>query len=104
MNASTLPVRRAARYLRDLYAQFGDWELALAAYNAGEQAVHLAIQRANSNSFAVLSRMRLLPAETRMYVPAVLSASGTTMHRTDVPTSGEKAARGSVSFALFGAD
>ena len=64
----------AARYLRDLHAQFGDWELALAAYNVGEQAVQNAIQRAGSNSFAVLSRLRLLPAETRNYVPAVMGA------------------------------
>jgi len=66
--------RAAARYLRDLHAQFGDWELVLAAYNAGEQAVQNAIQRAGSNSFAVLSQLRLLPAETRNYVPAVMSA------------------------------
>ena len=66
--------RAAARYLRDLYAQFADWELALAAYNAGEQAVQSAIQRAGSNRFAVLSQLRLLPAETRKYVPAVMNA------------------------------
>jgi transglycosylase-like protein with SLT domain len=66
--------RAAARYLRDLYAQFADWELALAAYNAGEQAVQSAIHRAGSNRFSVLSQLRLLPAETRNYVPAVMNA------------------------------
>ena len=76
--------RAAARYLHDLYAQFGDWQLALAAYNAGEQAVQSAIQRAGSNSFAVLSQLRLLPAETRNYVPAVMSARGLFAQRTTV--------------------
>ena len=68
--------RAAARYLRDLHALFGDWELVLAAYNAGEQAVQNAIQRAGSNRFAVLSQLRLLPTETRNYVPAVMGARG----------------------------
>jgi membrane-bound lytic murein transglycosylase D len=66
----------AARYLRDLHERFGDWELVLAAYNAGEHAVQNAIQRAGSNSFTVLSQLRLLPLETRNYVPAVMSARG----------------------------
>ncbi|HEX7962607.1 MAG TPA: lytic transglycosylase domain-containing protein, partial [Terriglobales bacterium] len=37
--------RAAARYLRDLYKQFGDWRLALAAYNAGEQLVEQGVAR-----------------------------------------------------------
>lgn len=93
--------RVAARYLHDLYAQFGDWKLALAAYNAGEQAVHTAIQRANSQSFAVLGQLRLLPAETRRYVPAVLGAIGTLNQFTEMQASGsETSARGAVFFAL----
>lgn len=63
--------RAAARHLRDLHARFGDWELALAAYNAGAQAVERAIARARSRDFARLA----LPAETRNYVPAVLAAA-----------------------------
>ena len=66
--------RAAARYLRDLYNQFGDWSLALAAYNAGEDAVERAIDRASSHDFSLIARARLLPLETRNYVPAVLSA------------------------------
>lgn len=62
----------AARYLHDLYAQFGSWPLALAAYNAGEQAVQRAMQRTGSRDFVEFSRA--LPLETRAYVPAVLSA------------------------------
>ncbi len=62
----------AARYLRDLYQRFGSWQLALAAYNAGEDAVAAASARARSADF---TRIRSwLPAETRDYVPAVLSA------------------------------
>jgi membrane-bound lytic murein transglycosylase MltF len=67
--------RAAARYLRDLHAQFGDWSLALAAYNVGEIAVRNAVSRSGSKDFAVLSRKRLIPAETRAYVPAVMAAS-----------------------------
>ncbi len=63
----------AAHYLRDLYSQFGDWNLAFAAYNAGEHAVQHAVQH-RTRDFDSLSRGRLLPLETRNYVPAVLSA------------------------------
>ena len=64
----------AAYYLRDLYQQFGSWPLALAAYNAGEQALQRAIARAGTRDFVQISSLRLLPQETRNYVPAVLSA------------------------------
>jgi len=64
----------AAHYLRDLYQQFGSWPLALAAYNAGEQALQRAIARAGTRDFVQISSLRLLPQETRNYVPAVLSA------------------------------
>jgi Kef-type K+ transport system membrane component KefB/soluble lytic murein transglycosylase-like protein len=66
--------RAAARYLRFLYNQFGDWKLALAAYNAGEQRVQRIIDRTGIRDFAEMSRRGLLPAETRNYVPAVLAA------------------------------
>jgi soluble lytic murein transglycosylase-like protein len=63
----------AARYLHDLYAQFGDWKLALAAYNTGEANVGNAIERAHSQDFDQLSNLRLLPLETRNYVLRVLA-------------------------------
>jgi soluble lytic murein transglycosylase-like protein len=63
----------AARYLRNLYAQFGSWPLALAAYNTGESNLQRAINRAQSNQFEVLSLLKVIPAETRSYVPAVLA-------------------------------
>ena len=63
----------AAKYLHDLFAQFGSWPLALAAYNTGESNLQRAIYRAQSNQFAVLSSLKVIPAETRSYVPAVLA-------------------------------
>jgi hypothetical protein len=64
----------ATHYLRDLYQRFGSWPLALAAYNAGEQRVQRAVEQAGTPDFIRLSSLRLLPQETRNYVPAVLSA------------------------------
>ncbi len=66
--------RAAARYLRELHAQFGDWLLALAAYNAGEQRVAKAVELGGTRDFWQLAQRRLLPEETRRYVPAVLRA------------------------------
>lgn len=65
--------RAAAQHLADLYDVFRDWPLALAAYNAGESRVLAAIARSGREDFWSLSRSRLLPAETRSYVPAVLA-------------------------------
>lgn len=65
--------RAAARYLRDLYAQFDTWPLALAAYNAGERRLQHVVGSAGSNDFALV-RQRL-PSETQKYVPAVLAAA-----------------------------
>jgi soluble lytic murein transglycosylase-like protein len=61
--------RAAARYL-----MFGEWELALAAYNAGEGRVRRAIELAGARDYKELARRKLLPLETRNYVPAVLAA------------------------------
>jgi soluble lytic murein transglycosylase-like protein len=66
--------RAAARYLRDLYELFGDWPLALAAYNAGEYRVLQIIERTGIKDFWQMSRRGLLPQETTNYVPAVLAA------------------------------
>ncbi len=68
-----LSTRAAARYLRDLYGQFGDWELALAAYNCGEARVQRIIDRTGIRTFAEMSERGLLPLETRQYVPSVVS-------------------------------
>lgn len=66
--------RAAARYLRDLHERFGNWSLALAAYNAGEEAIERAIAVAGTTEIAVLNSKRLLPSETRNYVAAVVAA------------------------------
>lgn len=63
----------AASYLQDLYAQFGSWPLALAAYNWGEQNLAAALARTHATDFASLAASGALPAETRNYVPAVLA-------------------------------
>ena len=65
--------RAAARYLRDLYQQFGDWKLALAAYNWGEGNVQRVINKTGLRDFDEMARRGLLPLETRNYVPAVLA-------------------------------
>jgi soluble lytic murein transglycosylase-like protein len=62
----------AAAYLKFLLAQYKDWRLALAAYNAGEERVDQAISVAGSADFSVIARRMLLPPETLSYVPAVL--------------------------------
>jgi len=65
----------AARYLHDLYAEFGDWKLALAAYNTGEANVGSAILKAHTQDFDQLTSLRMLPLETRNYVPLVLATA-----------------------------
>lgn len=67
--------RAAARHLRDLYAQFGDWHLALAAYNSGPQRVERAIKRTGYADFWKLLARRVLPRETENYVPIVLAVA-----------------------------
>jgi hypothetical protein len=66
--------RAAARYLKLLYARFGDWPLALAAYNAGERTVQEAVRKGQTTDFWRLADAGLLPRETQAYVPAVLAA------------------------------
>jgi membrane-bound lytic murein transglycosylase D len=66
--------RAAARYLKDLYTQFGDWYLAAAAYNAGEKRIQKAIDTCESNDFWHLSRNTNLKGETKDYVPKFLAA------------------------------
>lgn len=67
--------RAAAAYMRDLYAEFGDWYLALAAYNAGEGKVRRAIRRVGSDDFWDLAASRWLRLETKNHVPAILAAT-----------------------------
>ncbi len=68
-----LATRAAARHLHDLYNHFGDWNLAMAAYNCGPGCVDQAIQRTGYADFWQLRRMNVLPKETANYVPAILA-------------------------------
>jgi membrane-bound lytic murein transglycosylase D len=65
--------RAAARLLKDLYNQFGDWYLAMAAYNSGPGTVQRAVQRTGYADFWELHRRNVLPEETRNYVPIILA-------------------------------
>ena len=62
---------KAALYLKDLFAEFGDWRLALAAYNGGPGRVRRAIVRAGTNDYWQLD----LPRETKNYVPLFMAAA-----------------------------
>ena len=64
----------AARYLRDLYKIYGDWNLVIAAYNCGPANINKAIHRANG-SHDYWTIYPYLPAETRGYVPAFIAAN-----------------------------
>jgi membrane-bound lytic murein transglycosylase D len=65
--------RAAARLLKDLYNQFGDWYLAMAAYNSGPGTVQRAVQRTGYADFWELYKRNVLPGETRNYVPIILA-------------------------------
>jgi membrane-bound lytic murein transglycosylase D len=67
--------RAASAYLKDLYSMFGDWYLALAAYNAGEGKIQRSLAKTKKDDFWSLASTRSLRAETRNYVPAILAAT-----------------------------
>ena len=65
--------RSAARHLHDLYAHFGDWYLAIAAYNCGPGCVDKAVERTGFADFWELRSRNVLPKETTNYVPIILA-------------------------------
>jgi membrane-bound lytic murein transglycosylase D len=65
--------KAAARYLKQLYTAFGNWELVMAAYNAGPGRVRSAVKRSGTSDYWKLARY--LPAETQSYVPGFIAAS-----------------------------
>jgi soluble lytic murein transglycosylase-like protein len=66
----------AAKYLLDLYKQFGSWYLAAASYNCGEGRVSKEIKRnTDLKSFWELSNNYCLPNETKNYVPQMIAAT-----------------------------
>ena len=64
----------AARYLKELYAIYGDWNLVIAAYNCGPGTINKAIRRANGKT-DYWEIYNFLPKETRGYVPAFIAAN-----------------------------
>lgn len=83
-----LAARAAAGYLRKLYSRFGDWRLAVAAYNCGEGTVQKTLQRYHASSYEAIATH--LPAETQMYVPKVEATirhrEGRELERLNAPT------------------
>lgn len=67
--------RAAAAYLKDLYGMFGDWYLALAAYNAGEGKIQRVVMRSGHTDFWDIAAKGMLKRETANYVPAILAAT-----------------------------
>jgi len=65
--------RAAARHLKDLYNEFGDWYLAIAAYNSGPGNVQQAVKRTGYADFWELYKRNVLPKETKNYVPIILA-------------------------------
>jgi membrane-bound lytic murein transglycosylase D len=78
----------AAQHLRDLYHMFGDWYLAMAAYNCGPGNVQKAIERTGYADFWELYRRNVLPRETKNYVPIILAL---TLIAKDAPHYGIQA-------------
>jgi membrane-bound lytic murein transglycosylase D len=66
--------RAYARYIKQLYNQFGDWYLAMAAYNWGPGNIQRDVQRTGYADFWEFYRRGLMPAQTRAYVPQILAA------------------------------
>jgi membrane-bound lytic murein transglycosylase D len=65
--------RASARHLHDLYNMFGDWYLAMAAYNCGPNAVARAVERTGYADFWELRSRHVLPEQTTNYVPIILA-------------------------------
>jgi membrane-bound lytic murein transglycosylase D len=63
----------AARHLKDLYQTFGDWSLAMAAYDSGAAAVQAAVERTGYADYWTLRRLHALPTETEDYVPIFMA-------------------------------
>ena len=70
-----LATRAACKFLKDLYNMYGDWTLALAAYNCGPGNVNKAMRRAGEGATDFWSIYPYLPKETRNYVPAFIGAT-----------------------------
>jgi membrane-bound lytic murein transglycosylase D len=63
----------AARHLKELYQTFGDWSLAMAAYDSGPLTVQAAVERTGYADYWTLRRLHALPSETEDYVPIFMA-------------------------------
>jgi membrane-bound lytic murein transglycosylase D len=103
--------RAAARYLHDLYQQFGCWYLAAAGYNAGEKRVEGVMNRHDIQDFWIMAQKKLLPEETCNYVPQIVAAAliakepkkyGMAPVRYQAPRAGDRVkVPGGVNLAAF---
>jgi membrane-bound lytic murein transglycosylase D len=75
--------KAAARYLKYLYNRFGSWNLALAAYNAGEGKISSVIRKTGSNDFWTIRKSRYLTRETKNYIPSYIAATAIAMNPGD---------------------
>ena len=66
--------KAAVAYLKYLYEEFGDWYLAVAAYNAGPGTMRSAVRRTQSNDFWKIAQKKYLQLETKRYVPKLIAA------------------------------
>jgi len=66
--------KAAIGFLSDLYAEFGDWHLAVAAYNAGGGKIRRGLKRYKADNFWSLAQHRYLHLETKRYVPKLIAA------------------------------
>jgi membrane-bound lytic murein transglycosylase D len=65
--------RAAAHYLKALYARYGDWYLAMAAYNCGPGVIDRAVERTGYADYWELAKRNVLPHETAAYVPIIVA-------------------------------
>ncbi len=65
----------AADYLKDLHGMFGSWNLAMAAYNAGEGKIMRAMKKSNADDYWDLLGTKHIRSETKEYVPRFIAAS-----------------------------
>jgi membrane-bound lytic murein transglycosylase D len=65
--------RAAARHLSELYRRYGDWYLAMAAYNCGPGVIDRAVERTGYADYWELRRLNVLPRDTANYVPVILA-------------------------------
>jgi soluble lytic murein transglycosylase-like protein len=92
----------AVEYLGELYNMFGSWELAAAAYNAGEGKIARAIQLYGTKDFWVLAKHRFLRRETRDYVPKIIAAALISKNRTQFGFAAAGALRPGADEAVAG--